>query len=43
MKKVISSFPYAFSYMYGLGLALTIHIGQYHQCNLTLSSNTLIL
>ena len=39
MKRVISSSPYAFIYMCKLGPALTTHMGQYHQGNLTLPFN----
>ena len=39
MDIVISLSPYAFIYMCRLRPALTTHIGQCHQCNLTVSSN----
>ena len=39
MKRVMNSSPYAFIYMYGLGQALTTHMGQCHRCYLTLSFN----
>ena len=40
MEKMISSSPNAFIYMCELGLALTTHMEQCHQCNLILSSNS---
>ena len=39
MERVIRSSPYAFIYILRLGPALTTHMGQFHHCNLTLSSN----
>jgi hypothetical protein len=43
MERVISSSSYAFIYICRLQRELTTHMGQCHQCNLTLSSNTLTL